>query len=119
MLSGLAVASGGALAMFDRLSQNSTIRGFPVPWGHLLLVSIVAGALVSLAGAATRTLTGVKVERAGLVGLVLCGAVYGSWALGQHGASGFTFAMILFFLAGGALWRVLRIRHDLRAGDVA
>lgn len=116
MLAGLAMSGGGGLLLFDKLAPTSTIHSFPPPWGQALLGFLAVASLIALMGAARPTLDGVRTERAGLVGIVVCGAVYGVWALGANGATAYPFAVLLFYLAGGALWRVLRIRRDLRAG---
>lgn len=116
LMAGLALSGFGGLLVFDRL-EGSTITKFPEPWGQLLFALLGASSLITLVGAAWRTLQGIKVERAGLFGIVCLGSVYGAWAFGVNGLAAFGFAVILFCIVGASLWRMLRIRHDLRAGE--
>lgn len=97
------------LVAFDSVA-TTTLRGYPVPFGHVFLAVGLVTCSVALTGIIrAATVKGVLWERAGLTGLAGVGFAYGCWGVGTTGVRALAFCLFLFAMAAAAAWRAVQI----------
>ncbi|AUI56786.1 hypothetical protein [Amycolatopsis sp. BJA-103] len=97
------------LFLFQQVA-TSTIRGFPVPAGHVFLAGAALSCAVVLVGVwRAATAAGLLIERAGLLGMSGITVTYAVWGLGMSGLRGLAFCLLLGAMAAAGLWRVWQI----------
>lgn len=102
------------------LSRAATATTNTIPaWGaYTFFGFLFGGCLVSLLGIAYQVIwkrfLGFYIERSGLFALLGLSTAYSVWAWAASGAKAGGFILVLAGIGGGAVWRILRIRSDLR-----
>jgi hypothetical protein len=99
---------GLGLAWFDRFAGRA-VKLYPYIGGRVFLAMLFIGSVTALLGLTRSTVTGLRLERAGLWLLVSLGAGYAVWtplAVGWSALSVILFFGILLFVPGAVVaWR--------------
>lgn len=102
------------LLFFSQLA-TTTIRAFPLPFGHVFLAAAAVSCAVVLVGfTRASTATGLLIERAGLIGLVGVTLTYAAWGIGASGLRGSAFAVQMAAVAVAAFMRARQINSAKR-----
>lgn len=97
------------LAAFNAVA-TTTLRGYPVPFGHIFLAVGLITCSVAFTGIIRAgTVRGVLWERAGLTGLAGVGFAYACWGIGTTGVRALAFCLLLFAMSGASAWRAVQI----------
>lgn len=110
----LIVAAFGVYCVVGLIAFNAvattTLRGYPIPFGHLFLAVGLATCSVALTGIIrAATVRGVLLERAGLTGLAGVGFAYAVWGISGTGVRALAFCLFLAAMSAAAAWRVWQI----------
>lgn len=102
------------LLFFSQLA-TTTIRAFPIPFGHVFLAAAAGSCAVVLVGfTRAGTATGLLIERAGLIGLAGVTLTYAAWGIGTSGLRGSAFAVQMAAVAAAAFMRARQINSAKR-----
>lgn len=113
ILAACAVYGIAALVAYDTLASNSVKALGPVS-GHLFLALLGACALTALTGVIMHNLTGVFVERAGLIGLSLVCLAFAAISVITMGGPATGFALLMVAISVASVGRLAQIQAGRR-----
>jgi hypothetical protein len=113
-LLGVCVLSGATGLINYSKVASSTVRALPEPWGMVFYATMLAGAVIALAGVLLPGLKGPLIERSGLLILASLFTGYGIAVLAAAGARGLFFSAFVGGFAIANLVRYVQIGRELR-----